>query len=86
MNKVMSYTFCYNSYKMKRKSSYSYHRCEQCVELVNPSETKICQFDNAVPCDEQILRLQIPVDYSMTMQKVNTAQYLPYDILQCVQK
>ena len=62
----------------------SYHRCEQCVELINPSETKICQLDNAVSSDEQILRLQIPMDYSMTMQKVNTAQYLPYDVLQGV--
>ena len=64
----------------------SYHRCEQCVELINPSETKICQLDNAVSSDEQILRLQIPMDYSMTVQKINTTQYLPYDVLQYVQK
>ena len=67
-------------------SKDSYHRCEQCVELVNPCETKVCQFDNAVSCNKQILRLQIPMDYSMTVQKVNTTQYLPYDVLQCVQK
>ena len=64
----------------------SYHRCEQCVELVNPRKAKICQFNNTVFCDEQILRFQIPMDYSVTMQNVNSAQYLPYDVLQDVQK
>ena len=72
--------------KLFLNSRDSYHRCEQCVELVNPCETKVCQFDNAVSCNKQILRLQIPVDYTMTVQKVNTTQYLPYDVLQCVQK
>ena len=59
----------------------TYHRCEQCVELVDPGQAEVGEFDDPVARDEQVLWLQIAMNDAMTVKKVDAAQDLPDDVL-----
>ena len=59
----------------------TYHRCEQSVELVDPGQAEVGEFDDAVARDEQVLWLQIAMNDAMTVKKVDAAQDLPDDVL-----
>ena len=59
----------------------AYHRCGQSVELVDPGQAEVGEFDDAVTRDEQVLWLQIAMNDAMTVKKVDAAQDLPDDVL-----
>ena len=59
----------------------TYHRSEQSVELVDPGQAEVGEFDDPVARDEQVLWLQIAMDDAMTVKKVDAAQDLPDDVL-----
>ena len=62
-------------------AALTYHRSEQSVELVDPGQAEVGEFDDAVARDEQVLWLQIAMDDAMTVKKVDAAQDLPDDVL-----
>lgn len=40
------------------------------------SQAKVCQFDNSLVVDQEVLGLQVPVEDSSTVTEVNALQYL----------
>lgn len=54
----------------------TYHGCEFHFKVVCFSKTKIGQFDVFISRHQQILGLQISMNNSMSMQKVNTSHQL----------
>lgn len=40
------------------------------------SQTKVCQFDNALVVDQQILWFQVTMEHSATVTEVDALQYL----------
>lgn len=41
-----------------------------------PSQAKVCQFDNSLVVDQEVLRFQVPVEDSTTVTEVNALQDL----------
>lgn len=41
-----------------------------------PSETKVCQFDNSLVVDEEVLGFQVPVEDPTTVTEINALQDL----------
>jgi hypothetical protein len=49
--------------------------------ILAPGQAKVCEFDDAVTRDEQVLRLQVAMNDAMTVKEVDATQNLPNDVL-----
>ncbi len=58
-----------------------HHRGEEGVELVDPGQPEVGQLDVAIPGDQEVLRLQVPVDDPVAVEEVHPTQDLPDDVL-----
>ena len=64
-----------------RDSNSAHRGCKKCVEVVNPGQTKVSQLQSSIIGEKNILRLDVSVNYSVTVEKVDSTQQLPHQIL-----
>ena len=73
---ILFFVFFWKSWKS------TYYRREKSAEVVYPGQSEIGELDGAIQGDQQILRLQVAMDDSVTVQEVHTVQDLPHEILE----
>ena len=60
----------------------TYNWSKKSVEVVDSGQPKISKLNCTVKGHQQILRLEVTVDDSMTVQEINTTEYLKHKILE----
>ena len=70
-----------NSSMDTRAHRIPYHRRQRHVEAIDTGEPEVRQLQLAIAGDEQVLRLEVPMDNAVDVQEVDAFQQLKHQIL-----